>query len=201
MTRTLPLLVLFILQSWLVRAQQTPPSIVWQKCIGGSKDDKGYAMARTVDNGFIVVGSTLSNDGDVSGHHGAVDSTDALIVKVSSTGNVEWSKSMGGSGNDVFLSIVATQDGGFICGGTTMSNNGDVTGYHGGGVEDIWLVKISRNGDLLWSKCYGGTKRELLGNVKENPDGSIGMIGTTYSFDGDIKNHHTLVIPSSTEDI
>jgi hypothetical protein len=111
----------------LVQAQQTPPSIVWQKCIGGSREDKAYAVARTKDNGFIVVGSSKSNDGDVSGHHGSIDSLGCLDRKISSTGDIEWQRSMGGTNNDVFTNILSTSDGGYLCAGTTMSKNGDVS--------------------------------------------------------------------------
>src|ERR1700749_3387694 len=82
----------------LVAAQQAAPSLVWQKCIGGSKDDQAFAVLRTVDNGFLMVGSSRSNDGDVTGHHGSTDSADGWIVKLSPSGTIEWQLSPGGSG-------------------------------------------------------------------------------------------------------
>ena len=54
-------------------AQQLAPSIIWQKSLGGSNNDKANCIIRTVDNGFLIVGSTNSNNGDVSGYHGGTD--------------------------------------------------------------------------------------------------------------------------------
>ncbi len=54
---------------------QLGPAIKWQKCLGGTKNDQANDVVPTPDGGFIVVGQSSSNDGDVSGHHGS-DSTD-----------------------------------------------------------------------------------------------------------------------------
>ena len=91
MKRTL-LLVAGLITTFLSNAQQMAPGITWQKCLGGSKDDKASVIIRTPDNGLLIAGTSLSNDGDVSGHHGSIDSTDAWVVKLSSTGNIIWQK-------------------------------------------------------------------------------------------------------------
>ena len=67
---SLVFIVLMLLLGTLVFAQ---PSIVWQKCLGGSGDDRAYSIQQTSDGGFIVAGFTWSNDGDVSGNHGQID--------------------------------------------------------------------------------------------------------------------------------
>lgn len=182
------LIVLLFLSSYLF-AQQLPPSIVWQKCLGGSGDDVANSVLRTADNGILVVGSSKSNNGDVTGHHGSVDSTDGWIVKLSASGSVIWQRSLGGSGNDVFYSVMATNDGAYLCMGSTTSNDGDVSGWHGS--ADIWMVKIDRNGNIIWNKCFGGSKLETAGNIKQNKDGSIYFIGSTASNDGDVSGNHT----------
>jgi hypothetical protein len=50
--------------------------------LGGSYDDKANVMIKTPDNGLLIAGSSLSNDGDVSGHHGNEYNPDAWVVKV-----------------------------------------------------------------------------------------------------------------------
>jgi gliding motility-associated-like protein len=47
--------------------------LVWQRCLGGSNADWGYMQARTTDGGYVAIGYTYSNDGDVSGNHGVQD--------------------------------------------------------------------------------------------------------------------------------
>jgi len=170
-------------------AQQLSPAVVWKKCLGGSGNDKANSIARTVDGGFIVAGSSTSNDGDVSGHHGSADSTDGWVAKISATGSVQWQLSLGGTGTDVFNSVIRLADGNFLFFGTTTSNDGDVTGNHGS--SDWWAVKISPYGAVIWSKCYGGSMPEFAGNIKENHDGSLYLTGSTMSYDGDVTGHHT----------
>jgi len=52
---------------------------------------------------------------------------------------------------------------GFIIGGETSSNDGDVNNNHG--KSDIWVIKIDSIGNLLWQKCYGGNNSETYGEV------------------------------------
>ena len=63
---------------WVVKLNSSG-DILWQKCLGGTIDDRAYSIQQTSDGGFIVAGFTVSNDGDVSGNHGA---SDAWVVKL-----------------------------------------------------------------------------------------------------------------------
>jgi hypothetical protein len=110
----------------------------WQKCLGGSSTDKALSIAQTADGGFIVAGSSSSNDGDVSGNHGGWD---YWVVKLNSSGDIVWQKCLGGSNYDWATSIAQTSDGGFIVAGVSHSNDGDVSGNHG--ERDYWIVKLS----------------------------------------------------------
>lgn len=171
-------------------AQKLPPSLIWQKTLGGTKEDKGNGIIKAIDGGFIVVGSTKSNNGDLTGHHGSTDSSDAWVVKLSATGAIEWQRNYGGTGKDEFNTVIRTSDGNYICFGTTTSSDGDVTGYHtGGGNTDWWVVKIDRYGNIIWQKALGGTSNEPAGSVREFSDGSLYLIGSTWSKDGDVGNH------------
>src|SRR5258705_5810663 len=95
---------------------QISPSIEWQKSLGGSGNDWAKSIQQTVDGGYIVSGWSQSNDGDVSGNHpDAYGLTyDYWIVKLDSTGNLLWQKSLGGSDWDYPYSIQQTTDDGFI---------------------------------------------------------------------------------------
>src|SRR4051812_23123800 len=62
---------------------------------------------------------------------------------------IEWQKSLGGLGDDQATSIQQTSDGGYIVAGYSFSNDGDVTGHHGGAhydSADYWIVKLSSTG-------------------------------------------------------
>src|SRR5882724_7618336 len=128
-------------------SQQLAPSIVWAKCLGGTNNDTAKSIIRTYDNGYLVAGSSKSNDGDVSGHHGPLTTSDAWLVKLSSDGTIQWQKSYGGTGNDGFNELITTSDGNYLAIGYTDSNDGDVSGNHGS--KDIWVVKLDRNGNIV----------------------------------------------------
>jgi hypothetical protein len=81
-----------------------------------------------------------------------------------------------------------TSDGGYIIAGTSTSNDGDVTGNHGG--NDFWVIKLSREGVLQWQKCLGGSKKDQANNVQQTSDGGYIIAGTSASNDGDVKWNH-----------
>jgi hypothetical protein len=157
------------------------PKIEWQKSYGGNNADRAASVVQTFDGGYIVAGNSASNNGDISGNHGDID---ACIVKISSTGSIEWQKSIGGSGSDLANSVVQTKDSGYIFCGYTTSNDGDVSGNHGS--NDIWVVKLSASGSILWQKCYGGTEDDGAFSIQQTTDGEYIIGGYSFSKDGDV---------------
>ena len=123
---------------WLVKLDNAG-NMQWQQCYGGSGYETGYYVNQTDEGGYIVCGNSTSQDGDVTGNHGS----DYWLIKTDSIGDLEWQKCLGGSSLDVARSVIETNDGGFIIGGSARSNDGDVTGNHGAFLtEDFWLVKL-----------------------------------------------------------
>ena len=172
---------------WVVKLNNLG-NIVWQKCLGGSNNENAYSIEQTSDEGYIIGGVTSSNDGDVSGNHGG---SDIWVIKLNDLGNIEWQKCLGGSGEETTTSIKQTSDGGYIISGNTGSylNDGDVSGFHGGG--DAWVVKLNNSGNLVWQKCLGGVDNESpITEFQQTTDGTyIGVI-TTASNDGDVSGNH-----------
>ncbi len=160
-------------------------NIVWQKSLGGSSDDVPYQAIQTADGGFLIGGWTGSSDGDVTGYHGY---TDIWVVKLDSSGERKWQKCLGGSAYDRPYSLIQTTDGGFLIGGYTYSNDGDVTGNHGD--ADIWAVKLDPAGELKWQKCLGGKKSDRLYSLIQTIDGGFLITGDTRSSDGDVTGNH-----------
>src|ERR1700748_151305 len=90
---------------------QTAPGIQWQKSLGGDSVDMANSVVQTSDGGYIVAGSSSSNNGDVSSNHG---DGDYWIAKLNSSGNIQWQKSLGGSDFDIARCIIQTFDNGYI---------------------------------------------------------------------------------------
>jgi Secretion system C-terminal sorting domain len=113
------------------------PTINCQKSLGGSSVDEAYSIQQTFDGGYIATGRS-SNDGDVSSNHG---SKDYRLIKLNTSGTVQGEKCFGGSSSEYANNLHQTADGGFIIGGYSSSNDGDVSGNHSG--DDYWLVKLN----------------------------------------------------------
>jgi hypothetical protein len=181
MKKTLQLIILLVSYSSIAQ-----PTLAWQKCLGGTLIDYGYASQQTSDGGFIIINYVGSNDGEVSGNHSS--NTDVWVVKLSSLGVIEWQKCLGGSSADDGYSIKQTTDGGYILTSNTFSNDGDVTGFHGG--QDIWVVKLSSLGVIEWQKCFGGNNGEFHGFISQTTDGGYIFTSFTMSNDGDVSGNH-----------
>ena len=91
---------------------------------------------------------------------------------------IQWQKCLGGGLPDFAHSIQQTTDGGYIAAGSSPSNDGDVTGNHGG--YDYWIVKLGPNVGIHETK-------KLNLSVYPNPTSeklmltcAQGAVGQTY---------------------
>lgn len=160
----------------------------WQKFYGGSSVDYASSILSTADGGYILSGNVQSNDGDVTDKHiGILANDDCWITKLSATGTIEWSRSLGGDGSDRSYNIIQTADGGYITVASTNSTNGDVSqalGYY-----DIWVVKLTATGAIEWERSYGGSATDEAGYIAQTADGGYIIGGQTRSIDGDATGH------------
>jgi len=169
---------------WIVKLKATG-DIDWQKCLGGSYYDAVKSIRQTTDGGYIVVGSSSSTDGDVSGNHGDVD---AWVIKLDESGDITWQKCLGGTDYDVASSVQEIADGDYIIAGYTSSNDGDVSGNHGD--NDVWIVKLTSTGTIKWQECLGGTGGDYTFSIQQTIDGGYVIAGSSSSIDGDVSGNH-----------
>ena len=139
--------------------------VVWDHTFGGTLDDGAFSIIETSDNGYVFCGHTKSL--------GAGDE-DFWLVKLTGDGQEEWNKTFGGSNLDRCLTILQTSDG-FILAGHTESFST--------GIQDFWLVKTDKNGNLIWNHTYGGLDNEVFRSAALTSDGGIIMTGGSWSFD------------------
>jgi len=149
---------------WILKLNSAG-NIEWQKTYGGSDYDKAYSIQQTNDGGYIVLGNTES-----FGARGQ----DIWVLKLSSDGDIEWQKTYGGSDADEAHSILQTSDGGYIVLGNTES--------FGAGGHDIWVLKLSSDGDIEWQKAYGGSSDDIAHSILQTSDGGYIVAGSTRSF-------------------
>lgn len=158
------------------------PTVEWAKCFGGSSDDRAYASIQTSDGGYLICGYTHSSDGDVTQNHGG---TDAWLVKIDVSGNLQWQKTYGGTGEDIFHAVIASGAGYVAC-GETSSTDGDVSFNHG--MKDIWVVGITAAGNIIWEKTYGGSDNDYANDIAKSDSGFF-VVGQTFSGDGDVTEY------------
>ena len=127
--------------TWLLKLTDAG-DLQWQQFYGGSKTEYPGNIIQGNDGGYIIAGSSNSNDSIVSGNHGDYD---CWVMKVDETGNLLWQQSYGGSRADFGFSVFQTKDNGYALGCTIGSNDGDITNNYG--YNDYWVVKL--NPDII----------------------------------------------------
>ncbi|WP_435523852.1 hypothetical protein [Chryseobacterium indoltheticum] len=153
---------------------------------GGTAYEGAEYIQNTSDGGYIVAATTTSNNGDLTSNHGDFD---YWFIKLSSTGNIEWQKTYGGTGMDQPYAIHQTSDGGYIASGRSNTpNNGDVTGNHG--QFDYWMVKVNNTGDLIWQKSLGGTNSDYGRFSQPTLDGGYIVAGYSNSNNGNVSGNN-----------
>ena len=153
----------------------------WSKYYGGTFTDTPYDVIETEDNGYIIVGSSDSADVDISSSQGTYD---FWVIKINSTGTMVWEKSFGGSEIDEAFSIIKSSDGNYVIVGDTRSNDKNVS--HNNGASDLWIIKISPSGNLLWEKTFGGTSFDAGRSISNTSDNGFLISGSSRSMDGDL---------------
>jgi hypothetical protein len=148
---------------WLVKTDSTG-NMQWNKTYGGSGSDEGWEVIQTADGGYAVAGMTDSYGAGIG---------DFWLLKTDSTGNLVWSQTYGGSGQDEARSIVQTIDGGYVLAGNTRSNPTDIL--------DAWLIKVNNAGNIQWNKTYGGAGEDAAWSLIETDNEGWAAAGFTAS--------------------
>ena len=157
----------------------------WSKFYGGTFTDTPNDILQTKDNGYLIIGSSDSNDVDIKDSKGTYD---FWVVKISETGTLLWEKSFGGSKIDQAYAITSSDDGNYIIVGNTRSNDLDVSNNNG--IADFWVIKIAPSGELIWEKTYGGSSFDAARSITKTQDGNFIISGSSRSADGDLTKNN-----------
>ena len=166
--------ICMILCSGLTYAQPQGLAIQWQKTMGGEWVEEAASIIVLPDSSFVVAGYASSQTGDVTGLHSSENTPDGWVVKFDYAGNMLWKLCIGGTAEDKFQKVLAAADGGYYCFGRTESFDGDVSGSTI--VNGSWLVKLSADGNVEWSKTLGSFYSGYFGNAIVLSDGNIAVL-------------------------
>jgi len=177
--------------------------IVWDVVLGNIYGNDEGDVIETEDGGYLITGSTDISEGmSQCDFHGVAD---VWVVKLDSLRNIEWQNCYGGSDVDFATSGLIELNDGYLLTSFTTSNDGDITGYHGipGDINsgDIWIVKIDKNGNLLWQKCFGGSGFENAWSIEKTENNGFLILGSTNSYNGDVNTIHCQQSPYCNSDV
>jgi type IX secretion system substrate protein len=155
-----------VILSFMILCETALAQTIFQKNYMGANANSGYSLVEDTD-GYLLTGSTKN-----SGAGGS----DILLIKTDFDGNVVWSKTIGGSGNEEAYDAKKTTDGGFIiCGYTSTYVYAPVDS------SNMYIVKIDSLGGMQWSCSIGSFDKEMGKSVIETFDGGFVCAGYTYS--------------------
>ena len=163
---------------WIVKTDSLG-NVEWDKTFGGDLDDELFDLDLTTDSGFIVGGRALSGvSGDKTGS--SRGNADYWILKLNSSGNIQWQRTYGGFNDDELFCLRQTHDGGYLVGG--YSNSGYTVEHPFiSFTTDFWLLKLDSAGDIQWQKSIGGSAQDFLYSLDATTDGGSIIGGYSYS--------------------
>ncbi len=135
----------------------------WWRTYGGSGYDWAYSVLVTDDGGFLVVGQTESY-GSPPG---------VFLLRTDPSGEVVWQKKVDLGGASLANCLEADPQGGYVlCGWVIQAGRRDM---------EAFLLRVGENGDLLWSKCFGGEGDDWASCARTAPGGGYLLAGGTTS--------------------
>ena len=147
---------------WLLKVDINGNKI-WDKTYGSSLDERAYSVKETKEGDYIVLGSQYNKK----------TKSDIYLIKVNKYGEEIWTKIFGGVENDLSYYANQTLDGGYAIIG--------ITGSYGKGENDLWFIKLDKNGNKLFDKTYGLDLDDFGYHFTENSNGEFLIVGGSTS--------------------
>lgn len=183
-------------------------NILWTRGIGGEEDEELKSIIATEDGGCLLAGDVSSKElilenGETIKNQGK---TDLLLVKYDDAGKIEWTKLIGGMGDENLKNIILTQDKGYLINatfenGSVSLENGIV--LQGNDYESVMIIKCNADGKMEWAKDITTDNYKQINSITEVQDGyyAVGYFrGETIELEngiileGDEYNHTGIII-------
>ncbi len=142
--------------------------LIWEKAIGGERDEHAGGIAGTDDGGVLIAGDTESIEKRYK---------DIYIVKLDKNGQALVSHTVGGKKAEEVHSLARLKDGHFALVGMREM---DSEKY-----EDFFVMKLDQNGKYVWTKTFGGKYNDSLHGVTGTVDGGFVAVGKTRSYNSE----------------
>ena len=151
---------------WVVKFS-AKGEVEWEQTYGDYGEEEANAIDNTDDGGYVITGYNKTK----GNKNGLV-----WTLKLDRTGKVLWESAYGGDRGggiptDVGNAIISTPTGYTIAAHTRSFGAGD---------EDMWVLKLNKQGDTLWTETYGGKKEDKALGIINTDNGCI-VAGYTES--------------------
>ncbi|MBN8694169.1 MAG: T9SS type A sorting domain-containing protein [Bacteroidetes bacterium] len=167
----------------------------WAKNMGGPSADRAYAIATDASGNVYTTGS-FQGTSDFDPGVGifnltSTGSNDIFISKLDANGNFLWAKTIGSAGSDVGKGINIDGTGninitGSFQGTVDFDPNTGTTNLTSFGSNDIFVLKLSPAGNLVWAKNMGGSSDDVGYSISADASGNVftsGYFMSTADFD------------------
>ncbi len=134
--------------------------VLWNKHYGGGQRDALHSLLLKNDSSVLMAGFTKSLGNGQA---------DLWLLEIDLEGNVRWEKTIGGGAFEKARSIIRTADGNYMLAGYTHSK--------GLGNGDMWVVKLSPEGEFLWERTFGGEGYDKGFHLTSMDNGDVVVIG------------------------
>lgn len=166
---------------WLTKVDVNG-DLLWQHCYGGTGTESANGLVTLAGGGLLAFGNSSSSDGDVTCD--TESDGKAWVLKTDEDGNLQWQVCLGVNGGSTPWAAASASDGGVLIVGTTFATEELGLGNHG--LSDFFAAKLDEGGDLIWSRCYGGSGYDEAYAVRQTTDGGYVLAGNSGSSDGQV---------------
>jgi len=156
-------------------------AVQWLWTLGGIDSDGANTVAASPDGGWVIGGSYSDSITIGSTVLKSKGKTDALLIKLAPSGDLQWIKSFGGRYDDTIMRVAVDGNNNIYVAGhfaDTSDWGGTPLKAHGGSDNDIVLAKYDVNGDHVWSKNFGNMFNDVAGGLSVDPAGNITLVGS-----------------------
>jgi Beta-propeller repeat len=170
--------------------------LVFSSFLGGQEWDEGTGVASDRDGNSIISGFTLSQDFPVKGanarSHASAAIPDAFVTKIDpDSDQIDWSTQLGGVDMDAATALTVDKVGNvYVVGRTGSPDFPTVAALQsrlagrsctGEPCHDAFIAKLTKDGRLVWSTYFGGTRNEEALGVAVDEDANVYLTGVTDS--------------------
>lgn len=149
---------------WLIKTDNYGDPM-WNKSYGTSEGDRGIALTKSLDGGYLLGGNTNKK---------TMGATDFLLIKTNAQGTQLWNRTYGGEGEETIHYLLTNTDDQIIMFGYTES--------FGAGDRDLYLIIANNSGTVLWNNTYGGPMSEGSSLCIQTNEGGYLIGGETTSY-------------------